>query len=69
MMIRGRAYFKGKVIAEINDIGFNTIESVIKALVDKFHDDIPVGCEVLFRITNCDSQKEAVYERTKGKGF
>ena len=69
MMIRGRAYFKGKVISEINDIGFNTIESVIKALVDKFHDEIPVGCEDLFRITNCDSQKEAVYERSKGKGF
>lgn len=32
MMIYGRAYFKGKIIAEVNDIGFNTVESVIKAL-------------------------------------
>ena len=69
MMICGRAYFKGKVIAEVNDIGFNTVESVIKDLVAQFPDDIPEGCAVQFRITNCDSQKEVVYERTKGKGF
>ena len=69
MMVWGRAYFKGKVIAEINDIGFSTVEAVIKALVRQFPDDIPTGCAVQFRITNCDSQKEMVYERTKGKGF
>lgn len=69
MMIYGRAYFKGKVLAEITDIGFNTVDDVIKRLVVKFPDTIPEGCAVQFRITNCDSQKEIVYERTKGKGF
>lgn len=69
MMVYGRAYFKGKVIAELTDIGFNTVEEVIKALVAKMRTDIPKGCAVQFRITNCDSQKEVVYERTKGKGF
>lgn len=69
MMIYGRAYFKGKVIAELTDIGFCTVDSVIKALVSQFPGDIPEGCAVQFRITNCDSQKEVVYERTKGKGF
>lgn len=69
MMIYARAYFKGRVIAEVTDIGFNTIEDVIKRLVPDFPKDIPDGCAVQFRIQNCDSQKEAVYVRTKGKGF
>lgn len=69
MMIHARAYFKGKVIAEVTDIGFNTIDDVIKRLVPDFPKDIPEGCAVQFRLENCDSQKEAVYERTKGKGF
>jgi len=69
MMIYARAYFKGKVIAEVTDIGFNTIDDVIKRLVPYFPKDMPEGCAVQFRLQNCDSQKEIVYERTKGKGF
>lgn len=69
MMIYGRAYFKGKVLAELTDIGFGTVDAVIKALAEKLPTDIPTGSAVQFRITNCDSQKEIVYERTKGKGF
>lgn len=69
MMVYGRAYFKGKVLAELTDIGFGTVEAVIKALAEKLPQDLPDRCAVVFRITNCDSQKEVVYERTKGKGF
>lgn len=69
MMIYGRAYFKGKVIGETTDIGFNTVDDVIKKLVEQFPTDIPTGCAVQFRLTNCDTQREIVYERTKGKGF
>ena len=69
MMVYGRAYFKGKVLAELTDIGFGTVEAVIKALAEKLPKDLPDRCAVVFRITNCDSQKEVVYERTKGKGF
>lgn len=69
MMIYGRAYFKGNVVGEITDIGFNTVEDVIAALVKQLPKDIPTGCNVQFRLTNCDSQKEVVYERSKGKGF
>lgn len=68
-MVYGRAYFKGKILAEVNDIGFGTVEAVIKALAQQLPSDLPVGCAVHFRITNCDNQKEVVYERTKGKGF
>lgn len=69
MMVYARAYFKGEVIAELTDIGFNTIDTVIKALAEKIRSDIPVGCEVQFRIKNVDSGREIIYERTKGKGF
>ena len=30
---------------------------------------IPDRCAVQFRIKNVDTEREAVYERTKGKGF
>ena len=68
MMVYARAYFKGEVIAELTDIGFGTVDAVIGALAEKIRSDIPVGCEVQFRIRNVDSGREIVYERTKGKG-
>lgn len=69
MMIRGRAYFKGKVLSEFTDIGFSNVDQVIARLAKELPSDIPTGCTVQFRITNCDTQKEVVYERSKGKGF
>ena len=69
MMIYGRAYFKGKAVAELTDIGFSTVDEVIAALVKQLPKDIPVGCNVQFRLVNCDSNREVVYERSKGKGF
>ena len=69
MMIYGRAYFKGKVVSELTDIGFGTVDDVIAALAQKLPKNIPIGSTVQFRLTNCDSQREAVYERSKGKGF
>ena len=69
MMVYARAYFKGKMVAELTDIGFGTVEAVIAALAPKLPKDIPTGCTVHFRIQNCDTQREVVYERTKGKGF
>lgn len=69
MMIYGRAYFKGNVVGELTDIGFDTVDDVISALVMQLPRDIPTGCTVQFRLLNCDSQKEVVYERSKGKGF
>ena len=69
MMIYGRAYFKGDVIGEITDIGFSNVDQVIDRLVEQLPKDIPIGCMVQFRLMNCDSKKEVVYERSKGKGF
>ena len=68
-MVYARAYFRGEVLAEVSDIGFATVESVIERLKVKLPDTIPTGCAVQFRIKNVDTDREAVYERTKGKGF
>ena len=69
MMVYARAYFRGEVLAEVSDIGFHTVEEVIAALVKKLPDTIPEKCAVQFRIKNLDTDREVVYERTKGKGF
>ena len=68
-MIYARAYFKGEVIAEVTDIGFSNVDEVINRLTPMLRKDIPEGCNVQFRLKNCDSEREAVYERSKGKGF
>ena len=57
------------MVGELTDIGFDTVDDVISALVMQLPRDIPTGCTVQFRLLNCDSQKEVVYERSKGKGF
>ena len=68
-MIYARAYFRGEVLAEVSDIGFSNIDEVITRLAAKLPDTIPDRCAVQFRIRNVDTDIEAVYERTKGKGF
>lgn len=69
MMVRGRAYFKGKILAEIQDTGYSNVEQVITALAETLPDTIPERAAVQFRIENLDHDNEVVYERTKGKGF
>ena len=68
-MIYARAYFRGEVLAEISDIGFCNVDQVVQELAKKLPETIPVKCSVHFRIKNVDDGREAVYERTKGKGF
>jgi hypothetical protein len=68
-MIKGTVYFRGKVLGEVQDIGFNNVDEVIAALVPFVPDDVPVRSMVQFRIENCDKQQTAIYERMKGKGF
>jgi hypothetical protein len=74
MMINGKAYYKGEVIAEVTDIGFSTVDDVMNVLISKIPDKIvPARSTVQFRLTNCDTQREVVYEKVKtkrkGKGF
>lgn len=67
--IKGDAYFKGRVVAKLCDIGYHNKEDVIFALVKLLPSDIPVRSMVQFRIENTDKGQSAIYERMKGKGF
>lgn len=53
----------------MSDVGFSNIDEVISRLARQLPDTIPERCAVQFRIKNVDTGREAVYERTKGKGF
>lgn len=69
MMIYVCVYFKGEVIVEFIDIGFNNVDEVLSRIVKMFFKDILVGCIVQICLMNCDNYKEVVYECSKGKGF
>lgn len=68
-MIYGRAYFKGKVVGELTDIGFSNVDEVIAELVKQLPKDIPTGCNVQFRLLNCDSQRKSFMKEVKAKVF
>lgn len=69
MMVYARAYFRGEVLAEVSDIGFSNVDEVVARLAEGLPGTIPEKCAVQFRIKNVDTDREVVYERTKGKGF
>ncbi len=68
-IVNARAYYQGAVVANVSDIGFSNIDAVIRCLVAQLPDTIPARSEVTFRIKDIESGKEAIYVRTKGKGF
>ena len=68
-MMKGTVYFKGKVLGQVQDIGFNNVDDVINRLIPYIPDDVPPRSIVQFKIENCDKKQIAVYERMKGKGF
>ena len=51
-LIKGTLYFKGKILASVEDIGFNNIEEVIAHLMKDLPDTIPPRSMVLIRIEN-----------------
>ena len=69
MQIHGVAFYKGEMLAELTDIGFGTVDEVIARLVKELPETIPTRATVYFSITKMDTGKEAIYPRTKGKGF
>lgn len=68
-LIRGTAYFRGRQLGKIEDIGFNNVDEVISALVKFVPEDVPVRSMVQFKVENLDKHQAAIYERMKGKGF
>lgn len=68
-LIHGSAYFRGKLLGEVEDTGFNNIDEVIQALVPFVPDEVPTRTMVQFKIDIIDKGLSQTYERMKGKGF
>ena len=62
-LIKASLYFRGKVIATIEDVGFNNVEDVIKALMKQLPEEIPTRSMVQIRITNKDKGQTQDYTR------
>lgn len=68
-LMRGEAFFRGKLLGSVENTGFNNVDEIIGKLVPFVPEEVPKRCNVMFRITNLDKQQTAIYERMKGKGF
>ncbi len=68
-LMRGTAYFRGRQLAQIEDVGFSNVREIVGSLVPLLPDDIPDGCRVQFKVENLDKKQTVVYEHQKGKGF
>ncbi len=68
-MVNAAAYYNGKNVAELTDVGFNNVDEVIARIVTMLPDDIPDRSTVMFKITNMDKDQTVVYQKQKGKGF
>lgn len=62
-LIKGSLYYKGKVIAAIEDVGFNNVDEVIKKLMDQLPETIPANSMVQIRIENKDKNQTQDYTR------
>lgn len=67
--IRGSVFFRGKLLGEFTDIGYNNVDEVIQALVPFVPDSVPDRSMVLFKVDNLDKGQSQVYPRMKGKSF
>lgn len=68
-LMRGTLMFKGRVLGQVEDIGFGNVEEIIAVLVKMVPEEVPVRSVVQIKIENLDKKQVAWYERMKGKGF
>lgn len=68
-LMRGTVYFRGRELGQVQDIGFNNVDEIIRTLVPFVPDDVPNRSIVHFKIENLDKGEMVVYTRQKGKGF
>lgn len=68
-LVHGSLFFRGQLLYELQEIGFNNKEEVITKLAEHVPEEIPKRSILQFKIENKDKMQVAVYERMKGKGF
>lgn len=62
-LVKGTLFFKGAVLASVEDIGFNNVEEVIANLMKDLPDTIPPRSMVQIRIENKDKGQKQDYTR------
>lgn len=62
-LVRGTVFFRGKILAKIEDIGFNNVDEVINVLMKQLPDTMPSRTMVQIRIENVDKQQKKDYTR------
>lgn len=65
MLIKAAAFYQGKCVASLEDIGYSNVDEVIGRLSACLPDYIPLRSNIQYKIVNCDNDKIAVYERLK----
>ena len=68
-VLRGTAYYKGKVVAEEEKDGFTNKGQLVALLINRLPQSIPDRAVVQFVIENLDKGGKWMYEHQKGKGF
>lgn len=68
-LMRGTAFYKGKVVAEEEKMGFTNKGQLVALLIKRLPKSIPVGAIVQFVVENLDKGGKWIYEHQKGKGF
>lgn len=64
-LMRAACYFRGRRLAEVEDIGFHNVDEIIARLSALLPSDIPTRSMLQFRIENRDKCQTAIYERMK----
>lgn len=67
-LVHGCLYFRGQLLHELEEIGFNNKEEVIAKLSEYVPSEIPERSMLQFKVENRDKKQIAVYERMKSKG-
>ena len=65
-LLRGTAFYKGKVVAEEEKTGFTNKGQLVALLIKRLPKDIPTGAIVQFVIENMDKGGKWMYEHQKG---
>lgn len=68
-MIRAGVYFRGELLGEVQDIGFNNVDEVMGRLLPMVPERIPPRTNVQVKIEIVDKGQVAFYEKMKGVSF
>lgn len=62
-LIKGTLYYRGKILAKVENVGFNNVDEVIEHLMLQLPDTIPARTMVQIRIENKDKGQTQDYSR------